>query len=186
MFTRLRLVKVVAAAALLGAISPVTLAQTSTSASMTVSLTVPKSCSMSVAQNVAFGTQSVSASTLLSAGGTTGGTRGLISVTCRAQADSVTVALSSASTSSSGGGNMSDGSSTVAYNLYQPAATGWSDTDLANCNYAGTLTAWPGTGLALTPSNSATKSIAVCARATIDENTPSGSYSDSVTVTLTY
>ena len=184
MFTGLRLVKVLAAAALLGAISQVTLAQTS--ANMTVSLTVPKSCSMSVAQNVAFGTQSVSASTLLSAGGSTGGTRGLISVTCRAQSDSVTVALSSTSTSSSGGGNMSNGSGSVGYSLYLPAATGWTDTDLANCNYAGTLTTWPGTGLVLTPTNSATKSIAVCAQATIDQNTPSGVYSDTVSVTLTY
>ncbi|HEY5634042.1 MAG TPA: hypothetical protein VIT02_09775, partial [Burkholderiaceae bacterium] len=85
-----------------------------------------------------------------------------------------------------GGGTMSDGSSTVADNLYLPAATGWTDPGLANCNYAGSLTAWPGTGLVLAPSNSAPKSIAVCAQATIDENTPSGTYSDSVLVTLTY
>lgn len=184
MFTRKLSTKVFAAGAFVAVMSPAAFAQTS--GNMTVSLTVPKSCSMAVAQNVSFGSQSVTASTLLSAGGTTGGQRGLITVTCRAQADTATLTLASASTSSSSGGTMSNGSSSVGYSLFLPAATGWTDTDLANCNYGGTLTAWPSQGLDLTVTNSAAKSIAVCAQATIDGSTQAGSYSDTVAVNLTY
>jgi len=184
MFTRKLLTKAFAAGALVALMSPAAIAQTS--GNMTVSLTVPKSCSMSVAQNVSFGSQTVTTSTLLSAGGTTGGQRGLVTVTCRAQADTATLTLTSVSESSSSGGTMSNGSSSVGYNLFLPAATGWADANLANCNYGGTLTAWPSDGLDLTVTNSAAKSIAVCAQATIDGNTQAGSYSDTVAVNLSY
>jgi len=173
-----------AAGALVAAVSPLALA--ATSGNMTVSLTIPKSCSMSVAQHLDFGTQTVSAQTLLSAGSTTGGQRGLIAVTCRAQADAVNITLSSASTKSSAGGTMSSGSSTVAYSLFLPAATGWGSTDLANCSYGSNMSSWPANGLDLTVSTSAKKDIAVCAQATIDQDTQAGSYSDTVSVNLTY
>jgi len=153
--------------------------------SMSVSLTIPAACTLSVSQNINFGSQSPASSTTIQAGTTSGTTNGLLAVNCRRQATAVVVTLASGSTSSSSGGNMSNGSVTQPYLLYLPSNTTFGNAGLGTCAYA-SPTAWPGTGLSLTWSTSGNQNIAVCATTTIDQNTQAGSYSDTVNVTVTY
>ena len=153
---------------------------------MGVSLTIPKACTLTVAQDIGFSSQSPTSTTTLQAGVTGGTTNGRLSVDCRKQTAAVTVTLASASTGSSSGGTMSNGTSTLAYNLYLPKSTTWSSTDLNACDYS-SPTGWPSAGLSFSGwASSGAKSIAVCANTTIDGGTESGSYSDTVNVTLTY
>ena len=161
-----------------------------TGGSMSVSLAVAQSCTLQVAQNVNFGTQTPTTTLNLQAGVTANTNKGLLTVNCRKQNSPVTITLASASTASSSGGTMSNagsgGSSTVAYNLYLPQNPNWNAPDLANCSYT-SPTAWPGAGL--TFNNWATtgaQNIAVCATTSIDQNTEAGTYTDTVNVTVTY
>ena len=175
-----------AAAGLLVALAAPQAYAATTTGSMSVSLSVPKACTLTVSQNVDFGTQTPTGSTTLDAGVTGGTTNGQLSVNCRKQNTSVNVALSSASTVSSSGGNMTTTTSSVAYSLYLPKSTTWSSADLNVCDYTAP-TAWPSTGLEFTNwASTGAKSIAVCAKTTIDQNTEAGEYSDTVNVTVTY
>jgi len=173
-----RLQKLAVAGLLLGALAPQAGAAT-TGATMQVSLSVPKACTVSATQAIDFGTQSPTTATTLQA-------NGLLSLNCRKQNTSVTVQLASVSTGSSSGGTVSGGGNTVAYTLNLPKSTVWSSGDLALCDYTA-LTAWPDAGLQFTSwASTGAKTIAVCSTAAVDGNTAAADYTDTVNVTVTY
>ena len=175
-----RLQKLAVAGLLLGALAPQAGAANTTGATMQVSLSVPKACTVTATQAIDFGTQSPTTPTTLQA-------NGLLSLNCRKQNTSVTVQLASVSTSSSSGGTVSGGGNTVAYTLNLPKSTVWSSADLAVCDYSGVLTAWPDAGLQFTSwASTGAKTIAVCSTAAVDGNTAAADYTDTVNVTVTY
>ena len=171
----------------LAAVAPQSFAA-STNGTMNVNLAVAQSCTLAVSRSVDFGNQSPAAQTTLQAGTTASTTSGLLTVNCRKQNSAVTIQLTSASTGTSSGGNMTNpsgtaGQNTVAYSLYLPANTA-SQSD--QCNYTNP-SAWPSAGLVLNSwAQTGARQFAVCSTATIDQNTEAGTYSDTVNVVLTY
>lgn len=154
----------------LAALSPLALAAGSAGpATMNVSLTVAQSCTLGV-NDLGFGSTTDSG---------TPTAEGAVKVKCRVSATPVTVKLSK--TSGTMKINPGDASG-VAYNLYKPTSSAWGNTN--TCQYS---TQWDTTlGDQFTPTNSAEQTIAICGKATIDDNTPAGSYADTVQVTVSW
>jgi len=174
MISRKMAARVLAAGACLAVFSPQVFAQST----IDVKLKVPKSCTVAATTNVDFGEPAIAplTSTAVEAAGS-------ISLTCRKQADTVTVILQK-NGSDVAGGTMTSGSNTQAYTLHKPVGTAWSDASLGTCQYT---TAWDAAGLNLGDiGTSGTKSIGVCAKTTIDSTTAAGEYSDTLNVVLTF
>jgi len=174
MISRRMMARVLAAGAVLAVVSPQVFAQST----VDVTLKVPKSCTVTATTNVDFGeaaTAPEATETLQKAGA--------ISLKCRKQADTVTVALQKSGAGVTGG-TMLSGSDEQAYTLYKPVGTTWASADLATCQYT---TAWDAGGLNLgTIGSSDTKTIGVCAKTTIGPATAAGDYTDTLNVVLTY
>jgi len=168
--------RALAAGAFLAVVSPQVFAQAST---IDVKLSVPKSCTVASTTDVDFGTQDIAPAT-----STTVEAAGAISLTCRKQADTVTVTLQKSGNGVAGGTMTSLESNTQAYTLYKPVGTTWASADLGTCQYT---TAWDTAGLNLgSIGTSGTKSIGVCAKTTINSSTAAGEYTDTLDVVLTF
>lgn len=177
MISRQSLARMIAVGVVAAAFAPLGFA--AEPATIDVKVSVAKACSVAATVDVDFGSHdgSFGSATALEKGGT-------ISVKCRKQADSVTVRLQKSGGNVAGGTMTSGSGDTLAYTLYKPVTTSWDTSSAGTCAYT---TAWDSAGLDLgTISNSGTMLVGVCAKTTIDDSTPSGDYSDTLTVLLDY
>jgi spore coat protein U-like protein len=152
-----------------------------TTATLSVTASVAAVCTVSATSAVAFGTyntQSVS-----DQAGT-----GSISVRCTKGSSGVTIGLNTGVNGSGSQARMTDGSTNfINYALYQPTTT----TPGAACpTSAATGTAWTNTGAGLFTLTAAPSNVArtynVCGFIPNSQDVPAGSYTDTVTATVTF
>ena len=138
-----------------------------TTSNFNVTATVSNACQNLSANNISFGTYDP-----LSGSDST--STGSISVQCTKDA-AYALSLSTGSSSSYTNRTMSNGTDTINYNLYNDSGhtTVWGDGTNSTSTVSGTATG-------------GTDSSTVYAKATAGQSVSAGSYSDTITVTITY
>ncbi len=163
-------------------------AQSTVTSSVTISATVPQTCTVSTS-NVAFGTYDPV--TTNSATGvditTTGGANGAVSVTCTKSSTGVTIDLGNGSNLADPDRQMASGTERLKYQLYkastQAPAAACASTNIWGVGITG--------GTVLTPATPAwaagtAKVFNICGFVAKAQDVAPGSYTDTVVATVTY